>query len=83
MIHIDKENPVHVFDSYNLPIIFSELDTFFDFLLISNAKIDAIKKFKCLLYCGEEDLLAHYFLNFDESKKQTLHRNTSKKTLII
>ena len=27
MIHMDKENPVHVFDSHNLPIIFSELDT--------------------------------------------------------
>ena len=25
MIHIDKENPIHVFDSHNLPIIFSEL----------------------------------------------------------
>ena len=42
MIYIDKENPVHVFDSHNLPIIFSELDTFFDFSSYLDAKIDAI-----------------------------------------
>lgn len=70
MIHIDKENPVHVFDSYNLPIIFGELDTFFDFLSYLEAKIEAIKKFEGLVYCGEEDLLAHYFHNFDESKNK-------------
>jgi hypothetical protein len=54
MVHMDKENPVHVFDSHNLPIIFSELDTFYDMLC----------------YCGEEDLLAHYFLNFDEKRNK-------------
>ena len=61
MVHIDKENLVHVFDTCNLPIIFNELDTFYDFLSYLNAKIDAIKKFKGLIYCGEEDLLAHYY----------------------
>lgn len=70
MIHIDKENPVHVFDSHNLPIIFSELDTFFDFSSYLDAKIDAIKSHDALVYCGEEDLLAHYFLNFDKSKNK-------------
>ena len=54
MIHIDKENPVHVFDSHNLPIIFSELDTFFDFSSYLDAKIDAIKSLDALIYCGEE-----------------------------
>ena len=69
-IDIDKENPVHVFDSYNLPIIFGELDTFFDFSSFLDAKIDAIKSLDALIYCGEEDLLAHYYLNLDESKKR-------------
>lgn len=69
-IDIDKENPVHVFDSYNLPVIFSELDTFFDFSSYLDAKINAIKSLDALVYCGEEDLLAHYYLNFDESKNK-------------
>ena len=68
MIHIDKENPVHVFDSHNLPIIFGELDTFYDFSSYLNAKIEAIKNFDALVYCGEEDLLANYFLNYNKSK---------------
>jgi len=70
MIHIDKKYPVHVFDSCNLPIILSELDTFFDFSSYLNAKIEAIKSLDILAYCGEEDLLAHYYLNFDDSKKK-------------
>jgi len=69
-IDIHKENPVHVFDSYNLPIIFGELDTFFDFSSYLEAKIEAIKSLDALYYCGEEDLLAHYYLNFDKSKKK-------------
>jgi hypothetical protein len=69
-IDIDKENPFHVFDSYNLPIIFGELDTFFDFSSYLEAKIEAIKSLDALFYCGEEDLLAHYYLNFDKSKKR-------------
>ncbi|MDP3479405.1 MAG: SEC-C metal-binding domain-containing protein [Desulfoprunum sp.] len=70
MINIDKETPVHVFDSYNLPIIFSELDTFYDFSSYLDAKVEAIKTYDMLSYCGEEDLLAHYFLNFDESRNK-------------
>jgi hypothetical protein len=69
-IDIDKENPVHVFDSFNLPLIFCELDTFFDFSSYLDAKVDAIKSLDALVYCGEEDLLAHYYLNFDESKNK-------------
>jgi len=67
MIHVDKENPVHIFDSYNLPIIFSELDTFFDFSSYLEAKTNAIRSLEGLIYCGEEDLLAHYYHNFNES----------------
>lgn len=70
MINIDKVNPVHVFDSHNLPIVFSELDTFYDFTSYLDAKVDAIKTYDILSYCGEEDLLAHYFLNFDKSRNK-------------
>jgi hypothetical protein len=69
-IDIDKENPVHIFDSYNLPVILGELDTFFDFSSYLDAKIDAIKSLDGLVYCGEEDLLAHYYLNFDKSNNR-------------
>ena len=70
MIHIDKENPVHVFDSHNLPIIFEELDTFYDFSTYLDAKIAAIKLYDIITYCGEEDLLGHYFHNFDKSNNR-------------
>ncbi|WP_243375445.1 SEC-C metal-binding domain-containing protein [Geotalea sp. SG265] len=70
MISLDKENPVHVFDSHNLPILFEELDTFYDFSSYLDAKSLAIKKYDALSYCGEEDLLAHYFLNFDSATKR-------------
>jgi hypothetical protein len=66
MVNLDRANPVHIFDSHNLPILFDELDTFYDLTAYLDAKVEAIRKFKFLMYCGEEDLLAHYFLNFDE-----------------
>ena len=70
LVCLEKENPVHIFDSHNLPIVFAELDTFFDFTQYLNSKIEAIGSLDGLGYCGEEDLLAHYFLNFDESTKR-------------
>ncbi|MCX6554901.1 MAG: hypothetical protein NTZ12_07805, partial [Candidatus Aminicenantes bacterium] len=63
MIDVDKNNPVHIFDSHNFSIILSELDTIFDFTSYLNAKIEAIQKYDFLDCCGEEDLLANYFLN--------------------
>lgn len=69
MVHLDKDDPVHIFDSHNLEIILSELDTFYDFSRYVLAKEKAIQKYNFLTYCGEEDLLAHYFLNFNESEK--------------
>jgi len=66
-IDLQKDNPVHIFDSHNLPIIFSELDTFYDFSSYLLAKEKAIKKYDSIFYCGEEDLLAHYFMNFDDA----------------
>lgn len=63
---IDKHNPVHLFDSHNLPIVLGELDTISDFSWYLDEKARAIKRFDSLSYCGEEDLLGHYLLNFDE-----------------
>jgi len=70
MIDIDKRNPVHIFDSHNLPIILNELNTVADFSAYLDAKLNAITALDSLMYCGEEDLLAHYYLNFDELTKQ-------------
>ena len=70
MIDINKKNPVHIFDTHNLEIILAELDTFYDFTSYLNAKLEAIERYDCLLYCGEEDLLAHYYLNYDETEKR-------------
>ncbi len=70
MINLGKENPVHVFDSQNLEIIFKEFDTFFDFQSYLNAKINAIEKYDFLSYCGEEDLLVNYFYNYNEKTNQ-------------
>lgn len=70
LVELDKNRPVHVLDSHNFPIIFGELDTFFDFSSYFDAKVAAISRFDYLSYCGEEDLLAHYFLNFDRANNQ-------------
>lgn len=69
-IEIDKRNPIHIFDSHNLPIILNELDTVFDFAMYLDAKLEAVAALDSLNYCGEEDLLAHYYLNFDGATKQ-------------
>lgn len=69
-VRIDKHNPVHVFDSHNLSIILSELDTVTDFANYLDEKLRAIAKYDLLLYCGEEDLLGHYLLNYDEEAKR-------------
>lgn len=69
-INIDKRNPVHIFDSHNLPIVLGELDTVSDFSDYLDEKLRAVVKFDVLIYCGEEDLLGHYLLNYDKEKKR-------------
>lgn len=69
-IEIDKKQPVHIFDSHNLPIILSELDTVSDFSSYLDEKLLAISKYDLLMYCGEEDLLGHYLLNYDKDLKK-------------
>jgi hypothetical protein len=70
LVEVDKNQPVHVLDSHNLAIILGELDTIFDLSSYFDAKLEAIRRYDALAYCGEEDLLAHYLLNYDKSKNR-------------
>jgi SEC-C motif len=69
IVPLERSDPAHLLDSHNLELILSELDTLFDFQAYLTAKESAIERYKFLSYCGEEDLLAHYFLNFDDASK--------------
>lgn len=69
-VEINRHNPVHVLDSHNMPIVLRELDTVSDFSAYLEEKVRAAAAFEYLSYCGEEDLLAHYLLNFDDSAKR-------------
>ena len=69
MIHLDRRNPVHLFDTHNLPILLGELNTIGDFSSYLGAKHVALQKYSHLSYCGEEDLLAHYLYNIDDVTK--------------
>ena len=69
-IEIDKRNPVHIFDTHNLPIVLSELDTVQDFSEYLDEKLRAVAKFDSIAYCGEEDLLGHYLLNYDKATRR-------------
>lgn len=70
VVKLDQEKPVHILDSYNLKIILSELDTVVDLAAYLEAKVEAIHYYKALRYYGEEDMLAHYFLNYNEKQKR-------------
>ncbi len=67
---LPRDKVIHVFDSHNLEIILGELDTVRDLLWYFKAKENAVKKYNFFQYCGEEDVLAHYFLNFDKKLKR-------------
>ncbi len=69
MVNLPRDKIYHVFDSANIDIIFSELDTIRDLLSYLEAKESAVKKHDSIWYCGEEDLLAHYFYNFNSKNK--------------
>lgn len=69
IVSLDRSDPVHVLDSHNLELILGELDTFHDFRRYLVEKERAISRYDYLTYCGEEDLLAHYFLNYDADSK--------------
>jgi hypothetical protein len=65
-ITLPRTELVHVFDSNTAGIILREFDTFYDFTAYITAKEAAIRKYDFLTYCGEEDLVAHYYMNYDE-----------------
>ena len=67
-ISLDRINPVHVFDTQNLKSVFETLDTLFDFTKYLAEKERAIQQYDSLIYCGEEDLVAHYLLNFNAER---------------
>lgn len=69
IVSLERSDPVHLLDSHNLELILGELDTLYDFQAYLTAKENAIRRYEFLSYCGEEDLLAHYFLNFDDTSK--------------
>jgi hypothetical protein len=69
IVSLDRYDPVHLLDSHNLDLILSELDTFYDFMRYLVEKERAISRYDCLTYCGEEDLLAHYLLNYNADSK--------------
>lgn len=65
-INLERTSATHVFDSHNLPIILGELDTITDFKNYLEEKEKAIDKYDLITYAGEEDLLAHYILNYND-----------------
>ncbi len=70
IVPLERDDPVHLLDSHNLALILGELDTLFDFQAYLLAKEAAIARYNYLSYCGEEDLLAHYFFNYDTSSNR-------------
>ena len=66
LVELQRTDPVHLFDSHTVEIMLGELDTFYDFTTYIIAKEAAITKYDYIVYAGEEDLLAHYYHNFDE-----------------
>jgi hypothetical protein len=69
-VEIDRHHPVHVLDSHNMPIVLRELDTVSDFKAYLDEKVRAAATFDYLSYCGEEDLLGHYLLNYDTATQR-------------
>ena len=83
MISIDRERPIHVLDSHSLPILLGELDTIRDFTEYLDAKATAIARLDGLIYCGEEDLLAHYLLNLGADLKHFIGSTDSSFNLVM
>jgi predicted secreted acid phosphatase len=69
-VYLEKDNPIHIFDTHNLDIILRELDTISDFADYIMEKEKAIKEYETLVYSGEEDLLAYYLCNYNEENNR-------------
>lgn len=70
LVSLKSSDKIHLLDAHNLGIVLGELDTFFDLSRYFSEKERAIGQYQFLSYCGEEDLLAHYLLNYDEEQRQ-------------
>lgn len=78
------QDKIHIFDSYNLPIILNELDTVSDFTDYIIEKERVFQNMKFMTYSGEEDLLAQYLINFDDNtNKHYIIENNEIDGLII
>lgn len=80
-IEINKQNPVHILDSHNMPIVMSELDTVSDFASYLHEKVRATSTLDYLIYCGEEDLLGHYLLNYNDTVKRHIIGSPTKESV--
>lgn len=69
LVSLKSSEKIHLLDAHNLEIILGELDTFFDLSRFFAEKERAIDQYQYLSYCGEEDLLAHYLLNYREADR--------------
>ena len=58
LINLDRSDPVHVLDGHNLEIVFSEPDTFFDFLAYVVEKERAIATYNSLV-TAEKRIYSH------------------------
>lgn len=70
VISLDKNNHVNVLDDDSLHTIMRELDTAQDLADFFEAKANAISRLDLLAYCGEEDLLANYWMHVDKNTKR-------------
>lgn len=62
---------IHVFDDTSLEIVLKTLDTISDFTRYITKKEELICSNKLVTASGEDDLLAHYLQNIDESGEHT------------
>lgn len=83
MVYLDKDDVIHIFDSHNLEIILSELDTYQDFVSYLTAKEQALKRHDSIIYCGEEDLLCNYLANIRSGKEGLVGVEENNKAVMI
>ena len=69
-VKLGKTDLVHILDSSNIEIVLRELDTIYDFTSFINEKEYTISTCDSFLYFGEHELLAQYFLNYDEDQNR-------------
>lgn len=69
-VHLKREDPVHILDSFNLQLILKELDTFADFIEYFEEKERAISQLSYLSYTGEEELLVQFLQGYNTKTKR-------------